>query len=505
MDQKTIKRNRLMFPLGTVGRDMVYQLFTNYLYTFVLLTKQLNAAQLAAIAAIMVAARVFDALNDPLMGNIIDRTRSKWGKFKPWLVVGIVTTSVVIYMAFNTGLQGWPFVIFFGVIYFLYSITYTMHDISYWGMIPSLSTDAAERNLLTSRTNLFAGVGGTLANVLIPMFTVGVMTIGRSTVTAYGTIALVVAILAPLFLCFTIFGVRENRDYEKEPAPKVSFKKIIRTIMGNDQLRWIIPIFLLQQIGNGIVLGGIGQIYIYFQFGYAGGLYGTFTIVGMMATAVLMILYPMISAKMQRKDMMKKMLIAAVAGYVIMLAAGLLIPGTIGFWIMTLGFMLSNLGQYGFYLIMMISILNTVEYNEYMTGSRDDAIIASVRPFVTKLGGALIVVITTVSYLVFNVTDITNQISKLEQEAQIAQEGLFEQAALDAIEAGKLASIEEILSSIKGGQTVGLLLTMVGLSFLFMLLTYILYMKHYKLDEPEYERICKELEARKAEEAAVEE
>ncbi len=500
MDQKTIKKNRLMFPLGTVGRDMMYQLFTNYLYTFVLFTKQLDGKQLSAIAAIMVAARVFDALNDPLMGNIIDRTRTKWGKFKPWLVVGILSTSVVIYMAFNTKLQGWPFVVFFGVVYFLYSITYTMHDISYWGMIPSLSTDAAERNLLTSRTNLFAGIGATLATVLIPMLTVGTMTIGRSTVTAYGIIAAVVAVLGPLFLAFTIFGVRENRDYEKEPAPKVSFKKIINTIMGNDQLRWIVPIFLLQQIGNGFIVGGIGSTYIYFQFGYAGGLYSTFSIIGMAATAVLMVLYPVISAKMQRKSLMKKLLIASMAGYVLMLVAGLFSSGlqSFAFPLLTIGFMISNLGQYGFYLIMMISILNTVEYNEYNTGNRDDAIIAAVRPFVTKLGSALIIAITTISYLIFNVTDITKQISDLEQAAQVDTIGVVEEAALKAIEADKLAKIENVLRTVTKSQTVGLLLIMIILSFVFMLATYILYMKHYKLDEPEYERICRELEQRKA-------
>ncbi len=501
MDQKKItKRNRIMFPLGTVGRDMMYQLFTNFLYTFVLFTKGLSKSQLTVIAAIMIAARVFDALNDPLMGNIIDRTRTKWGKFKPWLVIGILTTSLVIYAAFNVNLKGWPFVIFFGFIYFMYSITYTMHDISYWGMIPSLSTDAAERNLLTSRTNLFAGIGATLATVLIPMLTVGTMTIGRSTVTAYGIIAAVVAVLGPLFLAFTIFGVRENRDYEKEPAPKVSFKKIINTIMGNDQLRWIVPIFLLQQIGNGFIVGGIGSTYIYFQFGYAGGLYSTFSIIGMAATAVLMVLYPVISAKMQRKSLMKKLLIASMAGYVLMLIAGLFSSGlqSFAFPLLTIGFMISNLGQYGFYLIMMISILNTVEYNEYNTGNRDDAIIAAVRPFVTKLGSALIIAITTISYLIFNVTDITKQISDLEQAAQVDTIGVVEEAALKAIEADKLAKIENVLKTVTKSQTVGLLLIMIILSFVFMLATYILYMKHYKLDEPEYERICRELEQRKA-------
>ena len=118
-DRKTTKRNLWMFPLGTVGRDMMYTLVASYLMTYVLFTRQLTPAQLSAITVIMVAARVFDALNDPIMGNIIERTRTRWGKFKPWLVIGILTTSVVIYLAFNVQLQGWAFVWFFGAMYFL--------------------------------------------------------------------------------------------------------------------------------------------------------------------------------------------------------------------------------------------------------------------------------------------------------------------------------------------------------------------------------------------------
>ncbi|MDO5002552.1 MAG: MFS transporter, partial [Eubacteriales bacterium] len=91
-DLQTQKKNLIMFPLGTVGRDMMYQLFTNFILTYVLFTRSLTAAQLMAITGIMVGARVFDALNDPIMGNIIERTRGKYGKFKPWLVIGILST-----------------------------------------------------------------------------------------------------------------------------------------------------------------------------------------------------------------------------------------------------------------------------------------------------------------------------------------------------------------------------------------------------------------------------
>ena len=497
MDSKTIrKRNLILFPLGTVGRDMIYNLVTSYLLTFVLFTRNLNAAQLSAITAIMVAARIFDALNDPVMGNIIERTRTRWGKFKPWLVIGILTTSVVIYATFNVKLQGWSFVWFFGVMYFLYSITYTMHDIAYWGMVPALSSDANTRNQLTSRATLFAGIGGVLAASLIPNFTAGDNALGGNAVTAYGLVALAVAILGPVFLAFTVFGVREQRNYLDEPAPPVSFNKIISTITGNDQLLWISLIFLLQQIGNGVVMSGIGQTYIYVEFGYKGIFFTAFQMLGMFVTAFLMIFYPAISRHVNRKRLMDILMVVGLLGYVIMLLPGLLLPKggmavaglDLKFLLITLGYMLANFGQYGFYLIMMISIMNTVEYNELKHGTRDEGIVSSLRPFLTKLASALTVAIANVTYLAFHILEYTNGIAGFEQMANRGE--MTSEQKADAI--------TNLLQGVQSGQSLGLLLVMTVLPCLLMFLSYILYKRRYKLDEAEYDRICAELEARKA-------
>ena len=438
------KRNLWMFPLGTVGRDMIYNLFTNFIFTYILFTRNLTAAQLGAVTAIMVGARVFDALNDPVMGNIIERTRSRYGKFKPWLVIGILSTSVVVYLAFNTSLQGWSFIAFFGVIYFLYSITYTMHDISYWGMVSALSSDAHVRDALTSRTNLFAGIGGVAASILIPMLTTGSGTLGGS---------------------------------------------ILDTITGNPQILWISLIFLLQQMGNDVVVGGLGSTYVYFAFGYEGGLYSLFNTVGLAATALLMIFYPALAKRIRRKQMMDKLMLLSVIGYVVMLGAGLF-PGSgmAKFWVLTAGYMVANLGQYGFYLIMMISLINTVEYNEYLRGERDEAIITSLRPFFTKLASAVIVAVTSVSYLIFGVTGYTNQISALERAASLGE----------ITEAAKLAQIDGIIASIQPGQSRGLLLCMTVLPFALMYASYVLYKKHYILDEDKYAEVCAALEERRA-------
>lgn len=487
MDElKNRKRNLWMFPLGTVGRDMMYNLVTNFLLTYILFTKGLSAAQLGAITAIMVAARVFDALNDPIMGNIIEMTHTKWGKFKPWLVIGIALSSIVVTMVFSTNLKGWNFVILFGVFYFCYSIAYTMHDISYWGMVPALSSDANARDQFTSRATLFSGIGGTLAGIVIPMVTTGAGTIGGSANIAYKVVAVVICILAPAFLCFTIIGAKERRETVKVKTDKSSagLRKVVNTIMNNDQLRWIAIIFLIQQVGNGIAIGGIGSTYIYFTYGYEGGLYSLFTTIGMSATAFLMIFYPAISKRINRKPLMNMMAVISVVGFVLMLLSRM-IP-SIGFILLTIGYMLSNFGLYCYYLVMMISIINTVEYNEYKCGTRDEAIIASVRPFMTKMASAIIVMITTASYVIFGVTTYTNQISDYESAAAIGT----------ITEAEKLTSIQALIGGVENGQSFGLLLCMTILPCALMLISNVLYQKKYKLDEAEYARICKELENR---------
>ncbi|MCR4999872.1 MAG: MFS transporter [Lachnospiraceae bacterium] len=482
-ESKVTKRNLWCFPAGTIGRDMVYVLVANFLLTYIMFTRELTAAQLGAITVIMVAARIFDALNDPIMGNIIERTRTKYGKFKPWLVAGAVSTTAVIIFLFNTNLKGWSFIVAFGISYFAFSITYTMNDISYWGMIPALSRDGGARDTFTSRATLFAGIGNALASIAIPIFTTGAMALGGTTKSGYGWMAIIIGILAPAFLLFTVFGVRENRDDMNTPPTPLSFKKIVKTITGNDQLMWISVCFLILETGSTIIGGGIGATYIYFLYGYNGGLYSTFTLVGLSATALLMMFYPSIAKHFGRERLMTILLVLSLAGYTMMLGSRFLGSSMTGFWMLTIGYMFGSLGAFGYYLIMMISILNTVEYNQYKFGTRDEAIIASLRPFLTKMASALVVVITSVTYIVFGVTDYTNQISSYENMA----------AAGTISDTQKLEAIDALLSKVSVNQTNGLLFVMVLMSAVMLFVSYVIYRRKYTLNEAEYDRICKEL------------
>lgn len=488
-EKKQTKKNMWFYPLGTVGRDAIYQFFTNFVLTFITFTKGLNAAQISVIGVIMVAARIFDAFNDPIMGFIIEKTHTRWGKFKPWLAIGMLSTAVVIICIFTLPITGWAYVALFGVFYFLYSITYTMHDISYWGMVPALSRDGDTRNALTSRAVLFAGIGGTLVGLVVPMLTAGSMTIGGSTSAAYAILSVVISVVALGFICFTIFGVKEtNVSVAPKNAKRTTVKDMIKTIFHNKPLLWVVVAFILQQIGNGLIAGGIGSTYIYFEFGYSGGLYSTFSTVGLAATAILMVFYPMIAKKMHRKSMMNMMMIIGAVGYAVMLLGHFLIPGGTGFnakfVVVMIGYTLSNFGQYGFYLIMMISILNTVEYNEYISGERNEAVITSVRPLLTKLGSAIIAGVTSLSYVIFSVTDITSSINTIDSSIIPSE--------------AKDVRIANLIDSINSGTTTGLLLLMVLVPAVLMTLSFVVYQLKYKLDEKEFDRIVAELDKKRA-------
>ncbi len=203
-----------------------------------------------------------------------------------------------------------------------------------------------------------------------------------------------------------------------------------------------------------------------------------------------MIFYPAISRKFSRKTFLRALLYVAALGCLLMIVSGLAMPANmVAFWTLTIGYMLLAFGLYGYHLVLMISIFNTVEYNELKKGSRREGIITSIRPFITKLACALVVVITSLCYLIFRVTDFTNKIAGFEQAAN---QNLITTEM-------KNAQIAEVIRNVGKGQSVGMLLFMVFVPLVLLLISYFLYVRFYKLDEEEYAKIVARLEGQKSE------
>ena len=129
------RRTRYSFGFGCIGRDAAYTLVNNFIMTYLTLAVGLSDWQLAGVGIVMVIARIWDAINDPMMGTIIDNTHTRWGKFKPYIITGAVLNSIFIVLLFLRfcAEQG-AFVVVFALTYILWGMTYTMNEPSPTGV-----------------------------------------------------------------------------------------------------------------------------------------------------------------------------------------------------------------------------------------------------------------------------------------------------------------------------------------------------------------------------------
>lgn len=137
-------RNRYAFGLGTVGRDMLYTLISIYFMYYLTDVLDLPDSTMWYMTGALTALRIFDAVNDPIMGVLVDNTHSRWGKFKPWIALGGIVSAILTVLLFTDfGLTGVPYVVSFILIYLLWDISYGANDIAYYSMLPSLARDGS--------------------------------------------------------------------------------------------------------------------------------------------------------------------------------------------------------------------------------------------------------------------------------------------------------------------------------------------------------------------------
>ena len=147
---------RLAYSFGAFGNDSFYGLLSGYLIMFI--TSHLfntgNAAEdakmISMVTLIMMALRIVELFIDPFIGNAIDRTKTRWGHFRPWVVVGGSISAVILLMLF-TNLGGLYqknavlYMVVFAVLYITMDIFYSFKDVGFWSMLPSLTTSSRER------------------------------------------------------------------------------------------------------------------------------------------------------------------------------------------------------------------------------------------------------------------------------------------------------------------------------------------------------------------------
>ena len=385
---KLTGKQKAAFGIGAVGKDMVYALSASYVMYYYQDVLGLSAT---FVGLILMIARVFDALNDPFMGVLVAKTRTKWGRFRPWILSGTVLNALVLYALFAAPvLEGAGMMVYFIVVYILWGVTYTMMDIPYWSMIPAVTSTPADRENLSVVGRTCAGVGSALV-AMFTMLLVGSLG-GSSERTGFRYVALIVS---GIFVVTEIICCAQMRETDQSEMKTASVGEMFRALFANDQAMVVVCSIVL--INSALYLTANFVIY-FFKYDFGGdswkASYTLFTTIGGAAQILgMMVLYPVLRRKLSNTGVFRLSLIAALCGYALLLVLCLLgfsgsltvlcVPGIVVF---ACNGMLS--------VLTTLFLSNSVDYGQLKTGQREESVIFSMQTFVVKAASGVAVFLT---------------------------------------------------------------------------------------------------------------
>lgn len=445
-------RNRFTFGFGTIGRDMVYSLVSMYLMFYLTEVLDLSNAVLAWITAVLVAERVFDALNDPVMGVIVDNTRTRFGKFKPWIAAGALSSGLFTVLLFtDLKLTGAGYIAVFAATLLLWDISFTTNDISYWSMMPSLSVDQKEREKIGTFAKICGNLGMFAVVVGIVPVTSALGEAFGSMKQAYFVFTVIVVLIMWAGQCVTLFGVKEPKGVFKQEET-TGLRGMFKAITENDQLLYTAVSMVLFMMGY-VTTTGFGLYYFKYVFGDE-SMYSVFAAILGVSTITAFVIFPALSKKFSRKVLYTAATGLVVAGYVLFFFS----PPDMRF--ISAAGILIFIGEAFINVLMLMFLMDTVEYGQWKLGKRNEGVTLALQPVIFKMGGAA-------SAGIVGVTLILSGINTAKTPADVTASGLLIMKA-----------------------------AMLILPLLFILAGYVVYRLKYKIDREMYSKILGELEER---------
>jgi melibiose permease len=385
MNKKLSWLSKICFGIGAFGKDAVYAIVGTYLMMY--LTDYRSVAP-AFVAVLFMVARIWDAFNDPFMGMVVDNTRTKWGKFRPWILIGTILNAIVLVLLFlDNGIEGKGYLVWCSIFYILWGMTYTIMDIPYWSMVPALTDDEDERSQISAIPRIFASFAWLVINSFALVFVTKFG--GGDDVKGFSILAIVIAVVFIFASLVTCLTCKERIVIPK--AEKTTVKGMINVLFKNDQVKIILGIALFfnvaYQLSNSFAL-------YYFKYvaertyetSGNGVLYPVYAGVAGFAQMASMAILPAFSKKIGRKVSFFFASFLPVFGYALLWIIGYIVPKNV--ILVGVCSAIINAGI-GFMLVFITIILSeVVDYGEYKLGTRNESILFSMQTFVVKFAGA---------------------------------------------------------------------------------------------------------------------
>ena len=386
---------RIAYACGTFGHDVFYAMLATYFMIFVTsnLFNSGNASHdqymIGIVTTIILVLRIAELFVDPFIGNIIDKTKTRWGRFKPWVIVGAFVAAITLAFLF-TDFGGLAltnptlYLILFAIVYFIMDIFYSAKDVAIWSMIPALSFDSHEREITATVARIGSVFGANLVTVIVmPVvlyFSVN-QNGGAGDPTGWFAFACIGGGIATLGAIILGIGTKEQDSALRENKTDTSAKDVFKVLTQNDQLLWTAIAYLVYGIGINIV-NNFNLYYFIYVIGDAtkfSGLGVINTIIGLLAVAA----FPVLTTKFSRR----KLFFASIAIMTVALVIYAL-SGT-NVYMALFGAGLFALPQPLIFLVVLMTITDSVEYGQLKLGHRDEAVCLCVRPLVDKFAGAV--------------------------------------------------------------------------------------------------------------------
>lgn len=491
---------KYVFSFTGIGRDAAYTLINLFLMIYLQLTLPAGngnyKSMIFVIMLVMLLFHLWDGFNDPLIGTIIENARLKLGKYKPWILYGGIVNGLLLMVLFSwRPFSGWAYVAFFLVVYLLWEISFTFNDIGYWGMVPSLTRDPKQRNQITMLMAIAINIGAFSVGGLVPSLYPG------QAISMFRLLSIVIGSLYILSQVILVFVCQERDRSEIDKEEIVKVRDIFRIIKNNKPLLIMMVAIIFHYLG-GSMFNNVGQNYMHYVFGYseAGSAFFYFLVAYAAGSIVANFIFGGVSKKYSRAQILKVAYLVNLGGNVLLLLIGglhafniLKIPNEIYQWILPVLALIIFTPSGVFYLVLLVQITNTVEYNEWKTGDRKEGVVFSARPFAAKISNAITVLIVFLTLSAGGIYDISNKISEYEVAGALpsSDPGFL---TGDQVLTNAQAAIDS--ANLMQARFV-LILAMALLPVLCSTAAYYLVKRKYPIDEKMYDQIVSEIDARK--------
>lgn len=381
MEYKTTWREKIFYGVGAVGLDLSYGMFYSFLSYYLSSVLGLKEAFLLLLTPI---ARIWDGINDPMMGTIVDNTKTKHGKYRPWILIGAICNAVVLFLLFTSfGMSGTPLYIYIGVMYILWGMTNTMADIPYWSMVPSFTSDPKDRNMVSTVARTFSGLGQGIITVatpiILPMLSSGMTTDKGYSASGFSRWAGICGIALVIFSLICVLSTKEKNVVYGEKK-KFSFKQIFRVITHNDQLI-VFMIFAMLSNAGWYLTSGTAVYYFTDVLGDPTK-QSTFQMIGAVGSVLGLVVIPVLSKWFSKKTIYQISLVVTILGYVLMYLLGPVMGNAL---LLSIAYILSSTGIASMFVAQTIFLADIVDYGEYKNGERNESITFSMKGFLQKM------------------------------------------------------------------------------------------------------------------------